>query len=147
MGDIAELKELVAQQSRDAIAAQKRVDDLIAELARARLAATAAPAHISVVPDAGAIAAAAAARVDKVSKLGIALRKSYKVKEFKDTHDGSVKEWLTRFDQEITTLKKMSGVADDLSRDEIVELFKDKLEYAVVKRLDTAFTAKEPAWT
>ena len=41
----------------------------------------------------------------------------------------------------------MSGIADDLSRDEIVELFKDKLEYAVVKRLDTAFTAKEPAWT
>ena len=119
MGDIAELKELVAQQSRDAIAAQKRVDDLIAELARARLAAIAAqkrvvdliaelararlaapapPVHIPVVPNAGAIAVAAAARTDKVSKLGIALRKSYKVKEFKDTHDGSVKEWLTRFD-------------------------------------------------
>ena len=145
MGDIAELKELVAQQSSDAIAAQKRVNDLIAELARARLAA---PAHVPVVPDAGAIAAlAVAARADKVSKLGIALRKSYKVKEFKDTHDGSVKEWLTRFDQEITTLKKMSGVADDLTRDEIVELFKDKLEYAVVKCLDTAFTAKEPPWT
>ena len=148
MGDIAELKELVAQQSRDAIAAQKRVDDLIAELARARLAPPATPAHIpAVVPDAGAIAAAAAAaRTDKVSKLGIALRKSYKVKEFKDTHEGSVKEWLTRFDQEITTLKKMSGVADDLTRDEIVELFKDKLEYAVVKRLDTAFAAKDPPW-
>ena len=136
---------MVAQQSRDAIAAQKRVDDLIAELARARMAPPAAPAHVPVVPDAGAIAAAAAAaRADKVSKLGIALRKSYKVKEFKDTHDGSVKEWLTRFDQEVTTLKKMSGVADDLTRDEIVELFKDKLEYAVVKRLDTAFAANEP---
>ena len=137
MGDIAELKQLVAQQTRDAAAAQKRVDDLIAELARARMA----PAHVPAVPDAGAIAAAAAARADKVSKLGIALRKSYKVKEFKDTHDGSVKEWLTRFDQEITTLKKMSGVVDALTRDEIVELFKDKLEYAVVKRLDTAFAA------
>ena len=38
MGDIADLKELVAQQTRDAIAAQKRVDDLIAELVRARMA-------------------------------------------------------------------------------------------------------------
>ena len=37
-GDIAELKELVAQQAREAQAAQKRVDDLIAELARARVA-------------------------------------------------------------------------------------------------------------
>ena len=55
-----------------------------------------------------------------MSKLGIALRKSYKVKEFKEARDESVKEWLTRFDQEVTTLKKMSGVADDLSHDEIV---------------------------
>ena len=42
-----------------------------------------APAHVpAVVPDAAAVAAAAAAavRADKVSKLGIALRKSYKVK-------------------------------------------------------------------
>ena len=70
MGDMAELRELVAQQSRNAVAAQKRVDDLIAELARARVAAVpAAPAHHP--PD-----AAAAARADKVSKLGIALRKS-----------------------------------------------------------------------
>ena len=141
--DIAELKELVAKQSREAVQAQQRVDDLIAELARARVA-PAGPGGPGV-PDAAA--AAVAARADKVSKLGIALRKSHKVKEFKDTHEGSIKEWLTRFDQEITTLKKMSGVADDLTRGEIVELFKDKLEYAVVKRLDTAFTAKEPAWT
>ena len=41
----------------------------------------------------------------------------------------------------------MCGINDDLVRDEIVELFKDKLEYAVVKRLDTAFAAKEAPWT
>ena len=145
MGDIAELKELVDRQSRESVAAQKRVDDLIAELARMRMAA---PVHPPPAPDAAAVAAAAVvARADKVSKLGIALRKSYKVKEFKDTNEGSVKEWLTRFDQEITTLKKMCGINDDLARGEIVELFKDKLEYAVVKRLDTAFTAKEAPWT
>ena len=54
---------------------------------------------------------------------------------------------MTRFDQEITTLKKMCGINDDLVREEIVELFKDKLEYAVVKRLDTAFAAKDVPWT
>ena len=72
----------------------------------------------------------------------MSLRKSYKVKEFKDTNEGSVKEWLTKFDQEILTLKKMNGVVGDLTRDEIVELFKDRLEYQVVKRLDTAFSSK-----
>ena len=145
MGDIEQLKELVQQQTRDAVAAQRKVDELIAALALQRQAPIqAAPVH-GPVPDAEAVAAAA--RADKVSKLGIALRKSYKVKEFKEAREESVKEWLTRFDQEITTLKKMSGVPDDLTREEMVELFKDKLDYAVVKRLDTAFAAKDPVWT
>ena len=137
MGDIQELKDLVAQQARDTA-------NLIAEMARMRAPPPGGggPAH---VPDAGAVAAAA--RADKISKLGVSLRKSYKVKEFKDTHEGSVKEWLTRLDQEITTLKKMSGIVVDLTREESVELFKDKLEYQVVKRLDTAFAAKDPVWT
>ena len=152
MAEIEELKELVAKQSRESVAAQKRVDDLIAELARVRLAGPGPAVHPppAVNPEVAAEAAAAAvaaARAEKVSKLGIALRKSYKVKEFKDTNEGSVKEWLTRFDQEISSLKKMCGIADDLIRDEIVELFKDKLEYAVVKRLDTAFAAKDAPWT
>ena len=107
----------------------------------------AAPVHPPPAVPAAVAAAAAVARADKVSKLGIALRKSYKIKEFKDTNEGSVKEWITRLDQEISTLKKMCGIADELVRDEIVELFKDKLEYAVVKRLDTAFAAKDAPWT
>ena len=73
----------MAKQSRENIAAQKRVDDLIAALAQAR----AAPAHTPAA-DPGAIAAAGvAARAEKVSKLGIALGKSYKVKEFKDNNE------------------------------------------------------------
>ena len=144
MGDIAELRELVVQQTRDGVANHKKIDELIAALALQRQAA---PVHAPVhhpAPDAGALAAA---RADKISKLGIALRKSYKVKEFKETREESVKEWLTRYDQEIVTLRKISGVPDDLTREEKVELFKDKLDYAVVKRLDTAFAAKDPVWT
>ena len=94
MGDIEELKELVAKQSRENIAAQKRVNDLIAALAQAR----AAPVHAPGLGPGAAAAADVAAQAEKVSKLGIALRKSYKVKEFKDNNEGSVKEWLTRFD-------------------------------------------------
>ena len=68
MGDIAELKELVQQQARDAIAAQRKMDELITELAKQRVAPIpAAPVHVPVVPDAAAVAAV---RADKVSKLG-----------------------------------------------------------------------------
>ena len=49
---------------------------------------------------------------------------------------------MIRFDQEINTLKKMSNVTDDLTRAEIVKSFKEKLEHAVVKGLDTAFAQK-----
>ena len=33
-------------------------------------------------------------RPEKLSKLGLALRKSYKVKDFKEARDCTVKEWL-----------------------------------------------------
>ena len=96
MGDIAELRELVVQQTRDGVASQKKIDELIAALALQRQPPVqAVPVH-HPVPDAGALAAA---RADKISKLGIALRKSYKVKEFKEAREESVKEWLTKFDQ------------------------------------------------
>ena len=86
MGDIQELKDLVAQQARDVAQQARDTANLIAEMARMRAApAPAGPVH---VPD------PAAARADKVSKLGIALRKSYKVKEFKDTNEGSAL-WLS----------------------------------------------------
>ena len=71
MGDIVELKELVAKQLRENIAAQKRVDDLIAALAQAR----AAPAHAPAADPVTIAAAGMAAQAEKVSKLGIALRK------------------------------------------------------------------------
>ena len=43
----------------------------------------------------------------------------------------------------------MAGITDDLLRDEIIELFQDRIEYQVLKRLDTAFAAKDPLlqWT
>ena len=45
-------------------------------------------------------------RPEKLSKLGLALRKSYKVKEFKEAQECTVKEWLKRFDQEVLVLKR-----------------------------------------
>ena len=98
MGDIQDLKELVAQQFREGVQAQKRseeaekrnedsqkrFDDLLAEMARLPAAAPVAaaavgPGHGHIVDSevAAAVAdvAALVARADKISKLGITLRK------------------------------------------------------------------------
>ena len=75
------------------------------------------------------------------------MRKSYKIKEYKDTGSEVIKEWLLKFDQEVSTLKRYNGIADELTRDELVELFKDKLSHQTINRLNTAFVAKEPIWT
>ena len=101
MADIEELKQLVAQQTKDLqeknAASQRWVDALIQALADAR----ATLVHVPDADPAVAAVAAVVARVEKISKLGIALRKSYKVKEFKDNNENSVKKWLTRWDQEV----------------------------------------------
>ena len=109
MADIEELKLLVTQQIKDGVENRKEakerseeadrrhaetkrtVDDLLEEISRLRAAAVAAaappdaaPAHGPVLDDAARLAAAAAARAEKISKIQINLRKSNKVREFKD---------------------------------------------------------------
>ena len=162
MADVEVLKNLVDQQIKEnfvareeaklerdqAIAdrdeANRRHNELLAEMQLQRAA--------HVVPalpgDAGGRAAApVVTRAEKISRMQLNLRKSNKLKEFKEsTETGAVKEWLSRFETEIKTLKKMAGIADDLSRDEMIELFQDRIEYQVLKRLDTAFAAKDPPW-
>ena len=162
MADVEVLKHLVDQQIKENIAAREEakeerdeanrkhdeshqtIKDLLAELALQRAA------HVGpALPGDPAARAAAvvAARAEKISKMQLNLRKSNKLKEFKEsTETGAVKEWLSKFNTEINTLKKMAGITDDLSRDELVELFKDRIEYQVIKRLDTEFAAKEPPW-
>ncbi len=58
-------------------------------------------------------------------KLALALRKSGKIKDFKESQDSSVEGWLKRFDQEVLQLKKMSGIAGDLTREEYIESIRD----------------------
>ena len=123
-------------------------------MARQRAAAPAAaagPGHGHIVDPEAAAAAVTdmvlVVRADKISKLRIQSRKSSKVREFKDSFDGNVKEWLTKFVQEVNTLKRIAGIAGELTKDEIVEFFKERLEYQTVKRLNNVFAAKESPWS
>ena len=89
---------------------------------------------------------AVAARAEKVAKLGAALRKSTKIKDFKEG-DIAIKEWLHRWEHEVESLKKLCGIADPLSRDEGVGIFKDRLDYIVIKRLESVFASRDPVVT
>ena len=89
---------------------------------------------------------AEAIRAEKLSKLNLALRKSSKIKEYKDTQEMNIKEWLKKYEEEILVLKRMSGIEDNLSSDEKVLMLKDKLDYHVIKRVDTAFRNEGHAW-
>ena len=104
MSEIDELRQLVAQQTRDMqtqnAQSQKMVADLIAELARARALAEDDGAA-AVAAAATARATAVAVRAEKINKMSLALHKSQKVREFKEVNDISIKEWLTRFDQKL----------------------------------------------
>ena len=126
MADIEELKLLVNQQIRDGIDArneaklardeaklrseeanrrheesQQKVVDLLEEIGRLRAAAVAAAAPADGAPvldEAVRLQAAAAARAENISKIQIKLRKSNKMREFKDSSEANVKEWLAKFD-------------------------------------------------
>ena len=88
----------------------------------------------------------AAVRADKISKLGAALRKSAKIKDFKE-NEMPIKEWLRRFNLEVTSLRKLQGIPDDLTREEGIGLFKDMLDFSVIKRLELVFVARNPVVT
>ena len=146
MADVDALKLLVDQQIREGIAArdeaklrsdeakvecdetnrrheenQQNIKDLLAEMARLRVAAPGEAAAAPAVGDAAARAAAAVvARAEKISKIQVNLRKSNKIKEFKESTETTVKEWLSKFDTEINTLKKMAGLVGDLPREEMM---------------------------
>ena len=49
---------------------------------------------------------------------------------------------------EVEAIKKIAGLDGNLERQEYVDLLKGKLDYQVLRRLDTAFPARNPvlAW-
>ena len=82
MSEIDQLKQLVGDS-------QKMIADLIAELARAR-APPENDCPAAAAAAATARAAAVAARTERVNKTSIALRKSTKVKEYREMNHISI---------------------------------------------------------
>ena len=141
--ELEEMKRLVERMTTAATTMQEENLKLITALN----ARPAAPVGGAAALPAAAAVDPAVVRGEKMAKLNFALRKSIKIKDFKEAQDVSIRDWIKRFDQEIQAVKKMSGINDNLTRDEMVDCMKDKLDYAVIKRLDTSFKAKDDLLT
>ena len=131
MGDMEQLTQLVERLLTSTNTSMEHADarnrDLLQQLIAGR-------------PNAEAI------RAEKVAKLGALLRKSLKLKDFKEG-EIPIKEWLRRWNHEVESTKKMCGIADDLSREEGISIFKDRLDFAVIKRLNMSFVSRDPVVT
>ena len=146
MAEIAKLEALVEKlaeanvqlnnELRNASVAQKaEVDRVIAALGQG--GGNLQPQQ----PNVGAV------RAKNVANLKLAFRKSSKVKDFRESQDLKVQDWLKRFDEEAIQLKNMNCIENDLEPAEYIACFKDKLKYNAIKRLDTAFANYNPVIT
>ncbi len=146
MGDLHEMKELasklVAENTRMSQESARRDAQHADELARliAALAQRPQPGGPPGVQQPDPVAVRAAT----VAKIALSLRKSHKVKDFEHCQDADIKQWLRKFDMEVEAIKKIAGLDGNLERQEYVDLLKGKLDYQVLRRLDTAFPARNP---
>ena len=82
-----------------------------------------------------------AIRAENIQKISLNLRKGSRVKVYKA--DSDIHVYLRKFGEEIKTLKQMVGIANDLSRDEYVPIFRASLDFHVIERVEQAFK-KDP---
>ena len=81
----------------------------------------------------------AVARAEKIQRLSTNVRKSNRLKVFKSSKDSDIRIFIKKFKGELNTLKQEVGIADDLSRDEYVPIFRACLDFIVIERLEQAF--------
>ena len=137
MGDVEHLKELVNKLVLENVQQKEDMNRLIAALAERPQQAIQAVV-VNQQPDPAAVRASA------LSRVALGLRKSQKLKDFKHCQESDIKQWLRMFDIEVGAIKKIAGINGNLERQEYVDLLKNKLDYQVLRRLDSAFPARDP---
>jgi len=86
---------------------------------------------------------AAAARIEKICRLSVGMRKSTRLKVFKACDDCDIKLFIKQFDGELETVKQMVGITDALDDREYVPIFRAALDFAVLERVGQVFK-KDP---
>ena len=80
---------------------------------------------------------AAEIRADKVQRLAVSMRKSNRVKPFK--FDSDILVFLKRFQEELTSLKSITGINFQLTKDEYIPILRAALDFQVLDRLEQRF--------
>ena len=81
----------------------------------------------------------AVVRAEKVQRLSMNMRKSNRIKIFKASNDSDIRMFIKKFGEEIKSLKQMVGIADALSKEEYVPIFRASLDFTVIERVEQVF--------
>ena len=84
---------------------------------------------------------AADVRADKVQRLAVCMRKSNRVKPFR--FDSDILMFLKRFQEELVSLKSITGIDFELTKEEYLPIFRASLDFAVLDRLEQRFKRDE----
>ena len=76
------------------------------------------------------------ARAEKVQKLSMNMRRSTRIKVFKASTEFDIRIYIKKFEEEINTMKQIVGIADDLTREEYVPIFRNSLDFTVIERVE-----------
>ena len=132
----------VQQERHDAalLEAQTKADEKFAAL----IASIKQPGEVTLKPpepDPEAV------RSDKIQKLNMNMRRSQRVKPFKVSGETDIKLFLKKFDEELTNIKSLVGLAgEDLKKEEFVPIFRSCLDYSVVERVDQILEGQSKKW-
>ena len=141
MGDSTELlAQLVARseiQDKKMAEHQQTITELLQQIRNP------APLRVQYVP---AAPNDADVRADKVQKINLNIRKSNRLKLFKVSNESDIKLFLKKFNEELTNMKVMVGLDENLTRDEYVPIFRSCLDYPVVERVGQVLTSKGKTW-
>ena len=96
----------------------------------------AAPVAVTVEP---AVVDPLVVRAEKVQRLSMNMRKSNRIKIFKACNDSDIRMFIKKFGEEIKSLKQMVGIANDLTKEEYVPIFRASLDFTVIERVEQVF--------
>ena len=91
------------------------------------------PVAVTVEP---AVVALDVVRAEKVQRLSLNMRKSNRIKIFRASNDSDIKLFIKNVREELKSLKQKVGIADDLTKEEYVPIFRASLDFTVIERVE-----------
>ena len=138
------LEEILAKMAEKNEQQQMQIAGLIETIKN--MPGVAAPVAVQVQP---AAVDPLVARAEKIQRLSMNVRKSNRLKVFKACNDSDIRIFIKKFQSELETSKQMVGIADALTKEEYVPIFRASLDFTVLERVEQVFkkdTGNVKAW-